>query len=67
MDKTLTCVDCGSQFIFSDGEQQFYQSKGLMNEPKRCPSCRSAAKQARVSGSDGGYGYRPFGYGARGY
>ena len=50
-DKTLTCVDCGSVFTFTVGEQQFYQMKGLMNEPKRCPSCRSAAKVARQSGT----------------
>lgn len=52
-DKTLTCMDCGSPFTFTVGEQQFYQMKGLMNEPKRCPSCRSAAKIARNNG--GGY------------
>ena len=57
-DKTLTCTDCGSPFTFTEGEQQFYQMKGLMNEPKRCPSCRSAAKVARQSGtyaSGGGF------------
>ncbi len=57
-DKTLICVDCGNEFVFTIGEQQFYQTKGLMNEPKRCPSCRAAAKMARNSGSDVG-GYRP--------
>jgi len=50
-DRTLTCIDCSSAFAFTVGEQQFYQMKGLMNEPKRCPSCRSAAKIARQSGS----------------
>ncbi|HLY65679.1 MAG TPA: CxxC-x17-CxxC domain-containing protein [Chloroflexota bacterium] len=57
-DRILSCVDCGSPFTFTVGEQQFYQMKGLMNEPKRCPSCRSAAKIARQSGSYPG-GYRP--------
>jgi CxxC-x17-CxxC domain-containing protein len=58
-DKTLTCVDCGGPFTFTVGEQQFYQMKGLMNEPKRCPSCRSAAKMARQNGGDyAGGGYR---------
>ena len=57
-DRTLICADCGSDFTFTVGEQQFYQMKGLMNEPKRCPSCRSAAKIARQNGtypSDGGF------------
>jgi CxxC-x17-CxxC domain-containing protein len=57
-DRILTCADCGSDFTFTVGEQQFYQMKGLMNEPKRCPSCRSAAKIARQNGtypSDGGF------------
>ena len=27
-DKTLVCRDCGSEFVFSVGEQEFYQEKG---------------------------------------
>jgi len=45
-DKTLTCRDCGRDFIFTAGEQEFYQSRGLMNEPRRCPECRSARRAA---------------------
>ena len=41
-DRTLTCRDCGQQFTFTAGEQEFYQSRGLMNEPGRCPECRQA-------------------------
>ena len=49
-DKTLRCRDCGQDFIFTVGEQEFYQQKGLMNEPGRCPSCRSARRAgARTS------------------
>jgi CxxC-x17-CxxC domain-containing protein len=60
-DKTLTCVDCGSPFVFSVGEQQFYQMKGLINEPKRCQSWRAPAHSARPSGTKAasGTGYRP--------
>ena len=36
-DKTLTCRDCGREFVFTAGEQQFYQSRGLMNEPGPLP------------------------------
>ena len=28
-DKTLTCKDCGAQFVFTEGEQQFYAEKGF--------------------------------------
>ncbi len=44
-DKTLTCRDCGQPFTFTRGEQEFYASKGLTNEPRRCPACRQAYKQ----------------------
>jgi CxxC-x17-CxxC domain-containing protein len=48
-DKTLTCRECGAQFAFTVGEQEFFRAKGLMHEPGRCPECRAVAKrQARV-------------------
>ncbi|MCX6004198.1 MAG: zinc-ribbon domain containing protein [Chloroflexi bacterium] len=46
-EKTLTCAECGKPFIFTIGEQEFYESKGLQNEPKRCADCRSNRKQSR--------------------
>ena len=52
-DKTIQCRDCGMDFIFSAGEQQFYAEKGLMNQPQRCPGCRSVAKQNRALGIAG--------------
>jgi CxxC-x17-CxxC domain-containing protein len=55
-DKTLTCRDCGANFEFSAGEQEFYASKGLLNEPSRCPACRSARRGAR---DGGGYSSAP--------
>ena len=44
-DKTITCRDCGSEFIFSVGEQEFYKEKGFDNEPTRSISCRRAKKE----------------------
>ncbi len=44
-DKTLTCRDCGAEFIFSVSEQEFFSEKGFTNEPGRCPTCRAARKQ----------------------
>lgn len=43
-DKVLVCSECGEDFIFSAGEQEFYSEKGFANEPKRCKVCRSARK-----------------------
>ncbi len=45
-DKTLRCRECGNDFVFTAGEQEFYQQKGLMNQPSRCSSCRSARRNA---------------------
>ena len=45
-DKTLTCRECGAEFVFTASEQQFYADKGFQNEPGRCPSCRAARRQA---------------------
>jgi len=49
-DKTLTCRECGIEFIFTAGEQEFYQSRGLVNEPGRCPACRAARRSGRRFG-----------------
>lgn len=45
-DKTLICKDCGKEFIFTAGEQEFFAEKGFMNEPQRCKECRDAKKRA---------------------
>ncbi len=45
-DKTLTCKDCGKEFVFTAGEQEFYAERGFQNEPQRCKTCRDARKQA---------------------
>ncbi len=50
-DKTLTCRDCGAEFIFTAGEQEFFAEKGFTNEPGRCLSCRQSRKQQRSGGS----------------
>jgi CxxC-x17-CxxC domain-containing protein len=56
-DRTLTCRDCGESFVFSSGEQEFFASKGLVNDPQRCVSCRAAAKRSRSSTPSGGREY----------
>lgn len=53
-DKTMTCQDCGTAFVFTAGEQEFYAQKGFINDPSRCPLCRQQRK------ADGGRGRRGF-------
>jgi CxxC-x17-CxxC domain-containing protein len=55
-DKTLNCRDCGSEFVFTASEQEFYQSKGFQNEPSRCPKCRAAKKAQMRAGGNGHHG-----------
>ena len=46
-DKTLVCKDCGAEFVFTAGEQEFYAQKGFQNEPVRCKDCRGKRKTER--------------------
>ncbi|MGA7315612.1 MAG: zinc-ribbon domain containing protein [Silvibacterium sp.] len=41
VDKILKCVDCGSDFVFTAGEQLFFHDKQFKNDPKRCKNCKS--------------------------
>ena len=50
VDKMLTCRDCAMEFAFTAGEQEFYQVKGLVNEPGRCPECRALRREGRAVG-----------------
>lgn len=50
-DKTLVCKECGNEFVFSTGEQEFYAERGFQNEPQRCKSCRDKRKNAAKGGS----------------
>jgi len=36
VDKLLNCRDCGKEFVFTAGEQQFYAYKGLQQEQRCC-------------------------------
>jgi CxxC-x17-CxxC domain-containing protein len=49
-DRLLTCRDCGKDFVFTAGEQEFYASKGLQHEPRRCTECRNTRRQSDGSG-----------------
>jgi len=40
-DKLLKCMDCGTDFLFTAGEQMFFHDKQFKNEPRRCKSCKA--------------------------
>jgi CxxC-x17-CxxC domain-containing protein len=61
-DRPLQCVDCKQEFIFTAGEQEFYERKGFREVPKRCKPCREARKASR----QGGYGNGASGGGGNG-
>jgi CxxC-x17-CxxC domain-containing protein len=63
-DRTLSCVDCGQEFIHSADDQQYYSEKGFSSDPKRCVSCRASRRAAREGGTS--YGAQYLG-GPRGY
>ena len=47
VDQDLTCSTCGSGFVFSAGEQEFFKDKGFTNAPKRCKECKSLRLKRR--------------------
>lgn len=51
-DRTLVCRDCGSDFIFSAGEQEFYAERGFV-QPSRCPTCRANRRGDRPGSGAG--------------
>jgi len=42
-DKEIKCA-CGETFLFTAGEQSFFEQRGLA-EPKRCKSCRAERRR----------------------
>jgi CxxC-x17-CxxC domain-containing protein len=55
-DRSISCVDCGQEFTFTAGEQEFYAQRGFTESPKRCPSCRQIRKAQRNRGDGGSRG-----------
>jgi CxxC-x17-CxxC domain-containing protein len=54
-DRTLQCVDCGSDFVWTAGEQAFYADKHFTNEPKRCKPCKAKRGQRQAQNPGGGH------------
>jgi len=72
-DQSIACADCGQEFTFTAGEQEFYAQRGFTEPPKRCASCRQIRKAQRTraassdeyGSSNGGYSSNGSGYGER--
>jgi len=45
--KNIVCIECKRNFVFSEGKQGFFRSRGLSNEPRRCPHCRVLMRMRR--------------------
>jgi CxxC-x17-CxxC domain-containing protein len=50
-DDELVCKDCGSSFVFTEAEREFFRAQGFTNPPKRCKACRAKARSRRGGGS----------------
>jgi CxxC-x17-CxxC domain-containing protein len=41
LDRVLRCANCGMEFVFTVGEQLFFQKRNFLNDPKHCRKCRA--------------------------
>lgn len=41
VDRFLKCSDCNTDFVFTAGEQLFFNDKQFKNDPKRCKLCKA--------------------------
>ncbi|HYJ91573.1 MAG TPA: zinc-ribbon domain containing protein [Pyrinomonadaceae bacterium] len=44
-DRSIACIDCSKEFIWTVGEQVFFRDKQLQNPPKRCKECKQAKNE----------------------
>jgi CxxC-x17-CxxC domain-containing protein len=66
-DRSISCLDCGQEFSFTAGEQEFYAQRGFTEPPKRCPSCRAIRKAQRSRSSSSYDGGQNGGWSAQSY
>jgi CxxC-x17-CxxC domain-containing protein len=45
-DKSLVCVECNREFVWTAGEQLFYHERDFKNAPKRCKDCKGRRSDA---------------------
>ena len=46
-DKYLRCSECGEEFVWTAGEQEFFAGKNLQHEPRRCRACKGRRAVSR--------------------
>src|SRR6185369_11053533 len=44
-DRSIVCIDCSKDFVWTAGEQTFFRDKQLQNPPKRCKECKQAKNE----------------------
>jgi Probable zinc-ribbon domain len=44
-DETLECKDCGNEFVFTSGEQEFYQQKVSLHKKTNSETCLITTKE----------------------
>ena len=59
-DRFLKCSDCGEDFVFTAGEQLFFQDKQFKNDPKRCKLCKAKRAGLGKSAAAGAAATLPF-------
>jgi len=50
-DRILTCRECGAEFVFTRGQQEFHDLLGFRSTPRRCKPCRRRRSGARTGSS----------------
>jgi hypothetical protein len=45
-DVELRCRSCGESFVYSAGEQELHEVRGVHREPSACPGCRKLLGRA---------------------
>ena len=53
VDRTLKCIQCGKEFVFTAGEQLFFHDKQFNNDPKRCKECKAKRSTEKRDGRRG--------------
>lgn len=46
--KEIICKDCGTGFVLTPTEQNWYKERGF-DEPKRCFNCRRAKRAQNIN------------------
>ncbi len=59
-DRFLKCMDCGEDFVFTAGEQLFFQDKQFKNDPKRCKLCKAKRAGLGKTAAPGAAATLPF-------